>query len=381
MELNIGMVGYAFMGKAHSNAWRQAPHFFPGIPQPRLKAICGRSREKTEEAAKRLGWESVETDWRRLIARKDIDIVDIVTPGDSHAEIAIAAAEAGKHVICEKPLANSLEEARRMVAAARRAKVKNLVMFNYRRVPAIALAKQMIAENRLGKVFHYRAQYLQEWLVDPLFPRLWRMDKTVAGVGALGDLGAHVADLSLHLVGRLDKLTAVTATMIPTRPLPGQPGKTAPVTVDDCAVFMGRIGEATASYEVTRLAAGRKNYLAFEINGDRGSMRFNLERLNELEYYDRTQPATLQGWNNIMVTDASHPYIAHWWPAGHVLGYEHTFVNAMADFLNAVATGADIHPDFADGAETNAALDAIERSAQSGQWETVAAVEAAGSGR
>lgn len=375
MQLNIGMIGYAFMGKAHSNAWRQAPHFFSGIPEPRLKVICGRHREAAEQAAAQLGWEEVETDWRRVLARPDVDIVDIVTPGDSHAAIAIAAAQAGKHVICEKPLANSLAEARQMTAAARQAGVRNMVMFNYRRVPALALARQLIAEGRLGRIFHYRAQYLQDWLVDPLFPRLWRMDKAIAGIGALGDLGAHIADLSLYLVGRLDRISACTATMIPTRPLPGEPGKTGPVTVDDCAVFMGRIGETTASYEVSRLAPGRKNYLALEINGSQGSLRFNLERMNELEFYDRTLPAAVQGWNNIMVTDKSHPYVSHWWPAGHMLGYEHTFVHAMADFLAAVAAGHDLHPDFADGAETNAALDAVLRSAASGNWETVSAAQ------
>lgn len=369
MELNIGMVGYAFMGRAHSNAWRQAPHFFPGIPQPRMKVLCGRHRAAAEQAAAQLGWESVETDWRQLIARPDVDIVDIVTPGDSHAEIAIAAAQAGKHVICEKPLANSLAEARAMTAAAAQAGVRNMVMFNYRRVPALAFARQLISEGRLGRIFHYRAQYLQDWLVDPLFPRLWRMDKTVAGIGALGDLGAHIADLALYLVGRLDAISALTATMIPSRPLPDQPGKMGAVTVDDSAVFMGRIGEITASFEVSRLAPGRKNYLALEINGSQGSLRFNLERLNELEFYDRSQPQAMQGWNNIMITDKGHPYLAHWWPAGHMLGYEHTFVHALADFLAAVASGADIRPNFADGAETNAALDAVVRSAASGLWE------------
>ncbi|MGH9541508.1 MAG: Gfo/Idh/MocA family protein [Terriglobales bacterium] len=373
-EINIGMVGYAFMGKAHSNAWRQAPHFFPAIPRPRLKAICGRTRPALERAAAQLGWESVETDWRRLLARKDIDVVDIVTPGDSHAEIAIAAAQAGKHVLCEKPLANSLAEAQAMVAAADAAGVCNMVLFNYRRVPAIALAQRFIAEGKLGRIFHYRAQYLQDWIVDPEFPRVWRLDKTVAGSGALGDLGAHIADLALFLVGPVDRVSALTVTMIPERPLPDQPTKRAPVTVDDSALFLGKIGEVTASFEVTRLAPGRKNYLAFEINGSRGSLRFNLERLNELEFYDRTLPDAMQGWNNIMVTDGSHPYLAHWWPAGHVLGYEHTFVNAMADFLAALGAGGEVRPNFAEGAVTNAVLDAVERSARSGRWESVASL-------
>lgn len=376
--INIGMIGYAFMGKAHSNAWRQAPHFFPGIPTPKLKAICGRTRPAVEQAAAELGWESVETDWRQLIQRKDIDVIDIVTPGDSHAEIAIAAAHAGKHVICEKPLANSLAEARAMASAVQGARVKNMVLFNYRRVPAVALAKKLIADGRLGRIFHYRAQYLQDWIVDPQFPRVWRLDKNVAGSGALGDLGAHITDLALYLIGPVDRVSALTETMIKSRPLPDRPQETAPVTVDDSALYMGKIGDITASFEVTRLAPGRKNYLAFEINASKGSLRFNLERLNELEFYDRTMPDELQGWNNIMVTEASHPYIRHWWPAGHVLGYEHPFVHAMADFLTAIAQDTDVHPNFADGAMTNAVLDAVERSAASGRWESVALRQAAG---
>lgn len=370
-DLNIGMIGYAFMGKAHSNAWRQAPRFFPGGRIPRLKVICGRRRDAAQQAASQLGWEEVETDWRKVIARKDIDVVDIVTPGDSHAEIAIAAAQAGKHVLCEKPLANTWREALAMVAAVQSAGVKNMVLFNYRRFPAVTFARQLIAERRLGRIFHYRAQYLQDWIVDPEFPRLWRLDKSIAGSGALGDLGAHISDLALYLLGPIEKVSALTATMIKERPLPGNPKQKAPVTVDDCALYLGRIGEATATFEVSRLAPGRKNFLTWEINGSKGSLRFNLERCNELEFYDRAQPEALQGWNNILVTSAAHPYIPHWWPAGHVLGYEHTFINAIADFLAALESGAEIHPDFADGAITNAVLDAVERSAASGQWESV----------
>jgi predicted dehydrogenase len=387
-EINIGMVGYAFMGKAHSNAWRQAPHFFPGIRTPRLKAICGRTRGSVEQAAKELGWESVETDWHKLIERKDIEVVDIVTPGNSHAEIAIAAARAGKHVICEKPLANTLAEAREMVKAVEGAGVRHMVLFNYRRVPAVALAKRFIEEGRLGRIFHYRAQYLQDWIVDPEFPRVWRLDKTIAGSGALGDLGAHITDLAHFLVGPVDRVSALTVTMIKSRPLPaGEPSgglktgkaaekKMAPVTVDDAAIYLGKIGEITATFEVTRLAPGRKNYLAFEINGDKGSLRFNLERLNELEFYDRTMPEVVQGWNNIMVTDGAHPYISHWWPAGHILGYEHPFVHAMSDFVAAIDQGSPIHPDFADGAGVNAVLDAVERSAANGEWTNVESVAA-----
>ncbi len=374
-EVRIGMAGYAFMGKAHSNGWRQAPHFFPGIPRPRLQVICGRDERALKDAAAQLGWQATETDWRTMVRREDVDVVDIVTPGDSHAAIAIAAAEAGKHVICEKPLANSLAEAQAMLAAAQKAKVRHMVLFNYRRVPALALARQMIAEGRLGRLFHFRAQYLQDWIVDPQFPRVWRLDKAIAGAGALGDLGAHIIDLAHYLAGPVREVRATTVTMITERPLPGQPRKMAPVTVDDAATFFGTIqrqeGEVTASFEVSRLATGRKNYLGLEINGSQGSLRFNLERQNELEFYDRTLPEKLQGWNNILVTEASHPYIAHWWPAGHMLGYEHAFVHACADFLAALKTRTELHPDFADGVACNAVLDAVERSAQSGKTEMV----------
>ncbi len=377
-EINVAMIGYAFMGKAHSNAWRQAPHFFPGPLQPRMKVICGRHREAAAEAAARLGWEEVETDWRKVIARPDIGIVDIVTPGDSHAEIAIAAAQAGKHVICEKPLANTLPEARSMLAAVKMAGVRHMTLFNYRRVPAMRLARQFLEQGRLGRLFHFRAQYLQDWIVDPEFPRVWRLDKTIAGSGALGDLGAHVVDICHYLTGlRLDKVSALLVTMIPERPLPDQPRRMAPVTVDDAALFLARAGEMTAQFEVSRLAPGRKNCLLLEINGSRGSLRFNLERLNELEFYDRTQPEAVQGWNNILVTDARHPFIPHWWPAGHILGYEHPFVHAVAEFLEAVSSGGEIHPDFADGADCNAVLDAVERSAASGHWENVQPLAAA----
>jgi predicted dehydrogenase len=370
-EINVGMIGYAFMGKAHSNAWRQVSHFFPGNRTPRLKVICGRSRANLEEAKAQLGWDEAETDWRRVVERKDIDIIDVVTPGNSHAEISIAAAQAGKHVICEKPLGNSLAEARSMVQAVERAGVHNMVLFNYRRVPAVSLAKRFIDEGRLGRIFHYRARYLQDWIVDPQFPRVWRLDKEIAGSGTLGDLGAHITDLAHYLVGPVDRVVAMTETLIRTRPLPDDPKKSAPVTVDDTAIYFGNIGEVTASFEVTRLAPGRKNFLAFEVNGSKGSLRFNLERLNELAFYDRTLKDDTQGWNNIMVTDASQPYIAHWWPAGHIIGYEHPFVHAIADFLQAIEKGASVHPDFVDGAMVDAVLDAVQRSAASGQWANV----------
>ncbi len=371
-EIRIGMVGYAFMGKAHSNAWRQVSHFFPGVGQPRLQSICGRTRAAVERAAAELGWASVETDWRKLVTRDDIDVVDIVTPGDSHAEIAIAAARAGKHVICEKPLGNNASEARAMVEAVDKAGVRNMVLFNYRRVPAISFAKQLIEEDRLGRIFHFRAQYLQDWIVDPKFPRLWRLDKTVAGSGALGDLGAHIVDLAHFLVGQVEAVTAQTQTMIPERPLPGKPEQLAPVTVDDSAQFLGKVGATTAAFEVSRLATGRKNCLMLEINGSKGSLRFNLERLNELEFYDRTQPERLQGWNNILVTQKDQPYITHWWPDGHILGYEHSFVHAMADFLASLQGNQPVRPDFKDGLACNAVLDAVEASAQSGAWAKVA---------
>ncbi|CAM5710689.1 Inositol 2-dehydrogenase/D-chiro-inositol 3-dehydrogenase [Streptomyces alboniger] len=377
-RLGVGMVGYAFMGAAHSQGWRTAARVFDLPVEPALAAVCGRDAAAVRTAADRLGWAAAETDWRALIARDDVDLVDICTPGDSHAEIAIAALDAGKHVLCEKPLANTVEEAEAMVEAAERARARGqvaMVGFNYRRVPALALARRMVAEGRLGALRHVRLTYLQDWLVDPEFPLTWRLRKDRAGSGALGDLGAHIVDLAQYLVGeQVAGVSALTETFVRERPLlDGAAGgltaaggaRHGTVTVDDAAVFTGRFPSgALASFEATRFAAGRKNALRLELNGSDGSLAFDLERLNELSFHDHTEPAASSGFRRILVTEPDHPYLEAWWPPGHGLGYEHTFVHQARDLLLAVATGARPEPSFADGLSVQRVLAAVEESAE-----------------
>ncbi|NNG34823.1 Gfo/Idh/MocA family protein [Nakamurella aerolata] len=368
------MVGYAFMGKAHSVGWRMAHRAFDLPLRPEMRAIVGRDRAGVTAAADEFGWDSVETDWRTLLTRDDIDVVDICTPGDTHAEIAIAALDAGKHVLCEKPLANSVSEAEQMVAAAERAAargVQAMCGFNYRRLPATALARQWIAEGRLGRIYHVRAQYLQDWIADPQSPMVWRLDKNRAGSGALGDIGAHIVDLTQYLMGeQLTGVSGITTTFVPTRPLADGSG-TGQVTVDDAAVFVGRFpGGALASYEATRFAVGRKNSLRLEINGERGSLAFDLESLNDLWWYDNADPATEAGFRRILVTEPEHPYAGAWWPPGHGIGYEHSFVHEMADFVTGIATGRPASPTFAEALRVQQVLDAVERSAAAGSgWQ------------
>nr|WP_232627212.1 Gfo/Idh/MocA family oxidoreductase [Streptomyces alfalfae] len=371
------MVGYAFMGAAHSQGWRTVGRVFDLPVEPALAAVCGRDADAVRAAADRLGWAAAETDWRALIARDDVDLVDICTPGDSHAEIAIAALDAGKHVLCEKPLANTVDEAEAMVDAAERARARGqvaMVGFNYRRVPALALARRMVAEGRLGALRHVRLTYLQDWLVDPEFPLTWRLRKDRAGSGALGDLGAHIVDLAQFLVGeQVAGVSALTETFVRERPLldGASSGLTAAggarrgtVTVDDAAVFTGRFPSgALASFEATRFAAGRKNALRLELNGAEGSLAFDLERLNELSFHDHTEPAASSGFRRILVTEPDHPYLQAWWPPGHGLGYEHTFVHQARDLLLAVASGAGPAPSFADGLSVQRVLAAVEESA------------------
>ncbi|MEV0122485.1 Gfo/Idh/MocA family oxidoreductase [Streptomyces sp. NPDC050703] len=371
------MVGYAFMGAAHSQGWRTVGRVFDLPVEPALAAVCGRDADAVRAAADRLGWAAAETDWRALIARDDVDLVDICTPGDSHAEIAVAALDAGKHVLCEKPLANTVEEAEAMVAAAERARARGqvaMVGFNYRRVPALALARRMVAEGRLGALRHVRLAYLQDWLVDPEFPLTWRLRKDRAGSGALGDLGAHIVDLAQFLVGeQVAGVSALTETFVRERPLldGASSGLTAAggarrgtVTVDDAAVFTARFPSgALAGFEATRFAAGRKNALRLELNGSEGSLAFDLERLNELSFHDHTEPAASSGFRRILVTEPDHPYLEAWWPPGHGLGYEHTFVHQARDLLLAVATGAAPEPSFADGLSVQRVLAAVEESA------------------
>ena len=372
--LGVGMVGYAFMGAAHSQAWRTAPHVFDLPLQPGMTALCGRDAAAVRAAAARLGWTAAETDWHALIKRDDVHLVDVCTPGDLHAEVAIAALEAGKHVLCEKPLANTLADAEAMAAAAARAAsrgVRAMTGFNYRRVPAVALARQLVTDGRIGQIRHVRASYLQDWLVDPSFPLTWRLQRERAGSGALGDLGAHLVDLAQYLTGELIAgVSAATATFVGERPLPeaadGAPrsGRSGTVTVDDAVVFTARLRSgALASFEATRFATGRKNQLRIELNGDRGSLAFDLERLNELQFYDGADNVTETGFRRIGVTEPGHPYLSAWWPPGHVLGWEHTFTHQVRDLVTAIATGADPAPSFADGLQVQRVLAAVEQSA------------------
>lgn len=376
--LRIGMVGYAFMGAAHSQGWRTAPRVFDLPLSPELAVICGRAVDAVRAAADRHGWAETETDWRALVERDDIDLVDICTPGDSHAEIALAALAAGKHVLCEKPLANTVAEAEAMTRAAEEAAARGqsaMVGFNYRRVPATALARRMVAEGRIGRLRHVRVAYLQDWLVDPEFPLTWRLRREQAGSGSLGDLGAHIVDLAQYLSGeRLAGVSALTETFVRERPLPTAPSSglaavaaagTGQVTVDDAAVFTGRFASgALASFEATRYATGRKNALRIELNGERGSLAFDLERLNELEFHDGTEPGTHAGFRRILVTEPEHPYLDAWWPPGHGLGYEHTFVHQARDLVHAVAEGRSPDPSFADGLQVQRVLAAVEESAE-----------------
>nr|BFD81649.1 Gfo/Idh/MocA family oxidoreductase [Streptomyces sp. Xyl84] len=383
--LRVGMVGYAFMGAAHSQGWRTVGRVFDLPRRPVLAAVCGRDAAAVRAAADRYGWAGAETDWRDLIARDDIDLVDICTPGDSHAEIALAALAAGKHVLCEKPLANTVAEAEEMARAAEAARARGqvaMVGFNYRRVPATALARRMVAEGRLGTLRHVRVTYLQDWLVDPGFPLTWRLRRELAGSGALGDLGAHIVDLAQYLAGEnLAGVSALTETFVRERPLPVSAGtgltaapapataaapavRTGQVTVDDAAVFTGRFGSgALASFEATRYATGRKNALRIELNGGRGSLAFDLERLNELWFHDGTEPGEHAGFRRILVTEPGHPYLEAWWPPGHGLGYEHTFVHQARDLVHAVARGTGAEPSFADGLQVQRVLAAVEESA------------------
>ncbi|HEX7089164.1 MAG TPA: Gfo/Idh/MocA family oxidoreductase [Longimicrobiales bacterium] len=370
--LNVAMIGYAFMGKAHSNAWRQVTPFFAPRLTPRLKVIAGRTREKVEAAARAYGWEEAATDWREVVARPDIDLVDICTPGDSHAEIAIAAARAGKHVLCEKPLANDVESAERMLTAAEEAGVIHMVCHNYRRAPAVMLAKRLTEEGRLGEIRHFRGTYLQDWIVDPDFPRVWRLRRESAGSGALGDLGSHVIDLARSLAGEIAEVSGLLRTFVTERPLPDRPDRKGEVDVDDAALALVRFESgAIGSIEATRMAPGRKNHNRFEINGSDGSLAFDLERMNELELFLRSDPEEMQGFRTVLATDPSHPYVASWWPPGHIIGYEHTFTHTIYDLLEAIADGRVPEPSFRDGVRNQRVLAAIERSAADGRWVAV----------
>jgi predicted dehydrogenase len=368
--LNVAMIGYQFMGRAHSNAWRQVSRFFDLPAEPVMKVVCGRNEQAVKQAADHLGWEEYATDWRTLIDRKDIDIIDICSPGDAHMPQAIAAAEAKKTVFCEKPLANTLPEAEKMLEAVKRNRVVHMICHNYRRIPAVTLAKQMIEAGEIGEIYHYRGTYLQDWIVDPMFPRVWRLQKSVAGSGALGDIASHSIDLSRYLVGEITEVSGLLKTFIKERPLPEDKKKTGKVDVDDAALSLVKFKNgAIGSIEGSRFALGRKNYNRFEINGSKGSISFDLERLNELEVYKEEGPNS--GFKTVLVTDAKHPFVAGWWPPGHIIGYEHTFTHTVYDLLRAVDAKKSPIPNFDDGVKNQRVLDAIERSAKSKQWEKV----------
>ena len=370
--LNIGMIGYGFMGRAHSNGYSQVSHFFDLAYKPVLKAACGRDPAKTKAFADNWGYESVESDWKKLIGRPDIDAIDICTPNNSHAEIAIAAAAAGKMILCEKPLAMNGPEALKMVEAVEKAKVPNIVWYNYRRVPAITFAKQLIDEGRLGKIFHYRANFLQDWTISAELPQggtgLWRLDAAAAGSGVSGDLLAHCIDSALWLNGGIKNLSAMTETFIKERKHQ-LTGKMEKVTIDDACSFMCRFDNGSLGlFESTRYARGHKALYTLEVNGEKASLKWDLHDLHRLQYFDHKDEGALRGWRSIHVTDSDHPYMSKWWVPGLQIGYEHTFTHQVADFLEGLATGKAAMPDFREAYQTQLVLDAILDSAKGGTW-------------
>lgn len=375
-KLNIGMVGYGFMGRTHSNAFRQVSRFFDVPYEPVLKAICGRTRERAEAFQQNWGFDSAETDWRRLIERSDIDVIDIASPNDTHAEIAIAAAQAGKKaVLSEKPLGRNAAESRAIVEAAEKSGVANMVWYNYRRVPAVTLAKQLIDEGRLGRIFHYRAKFLQDWTISKDLPQggegLWRLDAAVAGSGVTGDLLAHCIDTAMWLNGSIDSVTAMTETFIKER-VHTQTGKTESVGIDDSSAFLARFSNGSlGTFEATRYARGHKALYTLEINGEHASIVWDLHDLHRLQYFDHRDESQLRGWRSIHITDSDHPYMKHWWVPGLQIGYEHTFIHQAADFLSGLAGGGPLDPDFRAGLATDCVTDAVLASARQGRWETV----------
>ena len=373
--LRVGLIGYRFMGRAHSNAWRQAPRFFHLKANVELHTICGRHAAGVQAARAQLGWQKATTDWHEIVESPLIDIVDIVTPNHLHAEMAIAAVKNGKHVLCEKPLALNVKQAEAMVAAANKAKVVHMVCHNYRRIPAIALAKRMIGEGALGRIFHFRARYAQDRLADPEFPLDWRLQKETSGCGVHSDINSHVIDLGRYLVGEFEQVCGLLNTFIPERPLADALAKGARkmgrVTVPDSAIFIGRMENGVlANVEATRYALGRKNHIAIEINGSKGSIYFDFEDMNRLKYYNGDDLKDRRGFRDILVTerDGVQPYVGHWWPPGHGIGYEHTFIHTVADFVNACVEGKPVHPTFEDGLKNQRVLAAVEESSQKGKW-------------
>lgn len=372
--LRIGLVGYGFMGRAHSNAYKRVNDFFRLEFRPVLKAVCGRNREKVGEFAAQWQYQSTETDWRALVQRPDIDVIDIAGPNNVHAEIAIAAASAGKAVLCEKPLGRSLSEAERMVEAVEHARVPNMVWYNYRRVPAVTLAKQLVEEGRLGRVFHYRAKFLQDWTMSPDLPQggaaLWRLDAGVAGSGVTGDLLAHCIDTAIWLNGPIRQVTAMTETFIKER-RHQETGDIQPVRIDDASAFLARFENgSTGTFEATRYARGHKAEYTFEVNGEKASLAWDLHDLHRLQFFDHGNESQLRGWRSIHITDSDHPYMSHWWVPGLQIGYEHTFVHQVADFLKDMADGVPTSPSFREALATEWVTNAVLNSARSGKWET-----------
>ncbi len=376
--LNIGLVGYGFMGRTHSNGYKRVNDFFPELQtRPVLKAVCGRNQEKCKAFADQWQYESTESDWRELLKRDDIDAVDICTPNNSHAEIAIAAAEAGKMILCEKPLALNPEEGDRMVAAVEKTGVANTVWYNYRRVPAVTMAKQLIDEGRLGRIFHYRANFLQDWTISDDVPQggaaLWRLDAAAAGSGVTGDLLAHCIDTAIWLNGSIDNVTAMTETFVKER-MHTETGKKEPVNIDDACAFLCRFANGSLGlFESTRYARGHKALYTLEINGENASIRWDLHDLHRLEYFDHNDESKLRGWRSIHVTDhgGDQPYMDKWWVPGLQIGYEHTFVHQVADFLKSVEAGEPCHPTFKDAQETQRVCDAVLASAAESSWKNV----------
>lgn len=376
--LNVLMIGGGFMGKAHSSAWLQVNHFFDAPFKVKLKTIAG-SRTRMEGFAENWGYEDVSYDWKEAVARNDIDIVDIGTPTHLHMEMAVAAAKAGKHIVCEKPLALSYAQSLKMAEAAEKAGVVTYLNHNYRRVPAVAYAKQLVDEGRLGRIFHWRGTYLQDWIIDPDFPLTWHLRADTAGAGVLYDLGSHAVDLARFILGEPVSVMAQTRTFVKERPAPGETsatfskgeitdGKRLPVTVDDAAFMVVNFDkDVLGSIDLSRFACGRKNFNDFEIYGDKGALKFNFERMNELEFLDYTLPQSEQGYRRILVTEGSHPYLKAWWPSGHIIGYEHTFTNAFYDFLCAIDSGEPLHPDFREGAKIMRCLEAAILSNKEGR--------------
>lgn len=384
--LNVAIIGTGFMGKAHSNAWSRTHKFFQLGIKPVMKVACDTEVDCTTTFANNWGWENIETDWRKVIERKDVDIVDICTPTWLHQEIAIAAAQHGKHIFCEKPITLSYAGAKQMFEAAEKAGVVHYVNHNYRRAPAVSFARQLIDEGKIGTIYHWRGTYLQDWITDPKFPLTWHLQKKFAGAGPHYDLNSHSVDLGRYLVGDIQAVTAIMKTFITERPLPGIGAGTfkagtgatdmAQVTVDDAAFMLAEFENgALGSFEASRFANGRKNYNYFEIYGSKGSLIFNLERMNELQYLDLSDPADEQGFRTILVTNSTHPYVAAWWPPGHIIGYEHEFSHAIVDFITAIDKGTKIAPNFYDGMKAMQVLEAAIKSAETGKKVAVAEIK------